>query len=114
MRRNASMRTGTSSKPNAKVFGRTVPSLRAWLLPCVRVTVFSLRSAIGHLCRDVCLRLLQRSYHKHLHPARAHRRTCARVTCDRVTILIGGLRSGGTRAGGGENRPEQDRDPRIP
>src|SRR5262249_19715176 len=47
MRRKPSMRTGTSTKSNAKVFGLTLPSLRAWLLPWVRVTVFSLSSAMG-------------------------------------------------------------------
>src|SRR5215470_1464985 len=47
MRRKPSMRTGTSTKSNAKVFGFTVPSLRAWLLPWVRVTVFNLSSAMG-------------------------------------------------------------------
>src|SRR5262244_1600662 len=49
MRRKPSIRTGTSTKSNAKVFGLTVPSLRAWLLPWVRVTVFRLSSAMGRL-----------------------------------------------------------------
>src|SRR6266849_10030101 len=49
IRRKPSMSTGTSTKSIAKVFGLTVPSLRAWLLPWVRVTVFSLSSAMGRL-----------------------------------------------------------------
>src|SRR5215471_1749080 len=51
MRRKPSMRTGTSTKSNAKVFGFTVPSLRAWLLPWVRVTVFNFSSAMGRFAR---------------------------------------------------------------
>src|SRR5215813_595580 len=41
MRRNAAISGSTSSKSNSNVFGRTLPSLSAWLLPWVRVTVFS-------------------------------------------------------------------------
>src|SRR5262249_37336279 len=47
MRRNAAMRGSTSSKSNAKVAGLTVPSLSAWLLPWLRVTVLSLSSAMS-------------------------------------------------------------------
>src|SRR5688572_9940936 len=47
MRRNASMSGSTSTKSNWKVRGLTVPSFSALLLPCVRVTVFSLRSAMA-------------------------------------------------------------------
>src|SRR5262252_3706839 len=47
MRRNAAMRGSTSSKSNAKVRGLTVPSLSAWLLPWLRVTVLSLSSAMS-------------------------------------------------------------------
>src|SRR5262245_18401905 len=46
MRRNAAISGSTSTKSNSKVLGLTVPSLTAWLLPCVRVTVFSLGPAI--------------------------------------------------------------------
>src|SRR5260221_10784456 len=53
MRRKPSMRIGTSTRSNAKVFGVTVPSLRAWLLPWMRVTVFNLSSAIGGALLDV-------------------------------------------------------------
>src|SRR5215813_4217683 len=52
MRRNAAMRGSTSS--NSKVRGLTVPSLSAWLLPWLRVTVLSLSSAIS-LSRVVTL-----------------------------------------------------------
>ena len=44
MRRKASISTGTSMKSNSNVRGLTVPSFKAWLLPCVRVTAVSLRS----------------------------------------------------------------------
>src|ERR1700716_3312221 len=44
MRRNAAMSGSTSSKANSKVFGLTVPSLSARLLPWVRVTAFSFTS----------------------------------------------------------------------
>src|SRR6516225_964031 len=40
------MRASTSSNSNAKVRGLTVPSLSAWLLPWLRVTVLSLSSAM--------------------------------------------------------------------
>src|SRR5215470_17735130 len=46
MRRNAAMSGSTSSKSKAKVFGLTLPSLSARLLPWVRVTVLSLSSAM--------------------------------------------------------------------
>src|SRR5215831_3897823 len=46
MRRNAAMRGSTSSKSNAKVRGLTLPSLSAWLLPWLRVTVLSLSSVM--------------------------------------------------------------------
>src|SRR6516225_5436069 len=46
MRRNAAMRGSTSSNSNAKVRGLTVPSLSAWLLPWLRVTVLSLSSVM--------------------------------------------------------------------
>src|SRR5215510_6918850 len=47
MRRNAAMIGSTSRKSNSKVFALTVPSLSAWLLPCVRVTVISLGPAMA-------------------------------------------------------------------
>src|SRR5215510_10519232 len=57
MRRNAAMIGSTSTKSNSKVLALTVPSLSAWLLPCVRVTVISLgpdmlcsRDAAAILC----------------------------------------------------------------
>src|SRR5262249_49219759 len=46
MRRNAAMRGSTSSNSNAKVRGLTLPSLSAWLLPWLRVTVLSLSSVM--------------------------------------------------------------------
>src|ERR1700692_599911 len=46
MRRKAAMSGSTSTKSNSKLRGLTVPSLRAWLLPWVRVTVLSLGPAI--------------------------------------------------------------------
>src|SRR5262249_24218394 len=46
IRRNAAISGSTSTKSNSKIFGRTLPSLRAWLLPCVRVTVLSLGPAM--------------------------------------------------------------------
>src|SRR5215510_10063032 len=50
IRRNAAMIGSTSRKSNSQVLGFTLPSLRAWLLPCVRVTVLSLGPAMGHSC----------------------------------------------------------------
>src|SRR6516165_5426487 len=47
MRRNAAMRGSTSSNSNAKVRGLTVPSLSAWLLPWLRVTVLSLSAVMS-------------------------------------------------------------------
>src|SRR5262249_20837819 len=47
MRRNAAIIGSISSKSNSKVFGFTVPSLRALLLPCVRVTVFRRGPVMG-------------------------------------------------------------------
>src|SRR5215468_5564786 len=61
MRRNAAMRGSTSSNWNSKVCGLTVPSLSARLLPCVRVTVFSLRSGMAR----------ERPSHRRLRHARA-------------------------------------------
>src|SRR5438046_2568543 len=40
MRRNAAIRGSTSTNSKANVRGLTLPSLSAWLFPCVRVTVF--------------------------------------------------------------------------
>src|SRR6185369_8515654 len=47
MRRKASMSGSTSMNSNSNERGFTVPSFSALLLPCVRVTVFSLSSAMG-------------------------------------------------------------------
>src|SRR5215813_7612243 len=47
MRRNAAMIGSTSRKSGSKVLALTVPSLSAWLLPCVRVTVISLGPAMA-------------------------------------------------------------------
>src|SRR5258706_5133956 len=47
MRRNASMSGSTSMNSSVAVFGRTVPSLSALLFPCVRMTVFSVSSAMA-------------------------------------------------------------------
>src|SRR5215470_715621 len=47
MRRKAAMIGSTSRKSGSKVFGLTVPSLSAWLLPCVRVTRVSLGPAMA-------------------------------------------------------------------
>src|SRR5262245_45067754 len=60
-RRNPAMRGSTSSNWNSKVFGLTVPSLSARLLPCVRVTVFSLRAGMAQ----------ERPLHRRLRHARA-------------------------------------------
>src|SRR5882757_8514649 len=72
MRRNAAISGSTSSKSNSKVFGRTLPSLSAWLLPWLRVTVFSftlhrgLRDARARgqrLLRGILERLVRREHH---------------------------------------------------
>src|SRR3984893_16488014 len=77
MWRNASTRTGTSTKSNAKVRGLTLPSLSAWLLPCVRVTVLSCIShrRLGHagtggegFLRSILEGLVRRQHHR----CRAH------------------------------------------
>src|SRR5438874_2564405 len=47
MRRKASISGLTSTKSNSKVFGLTVPSFRALLLPWVRVTVLSFKSGMA-------------------------------------------------------------------
>src|SRR5262245_34279096 len=47
MRRNAAISGSTSSNANSNVFGLTVPSLSARLLPWVRVTVLSLGADMG-------------------------------------------------------------------
>src|SRR5215831_15115579 len=47
MRRKAAISGSTSTKSKEKLFGLTVPSLSARLLPWVRVTVLSLSSGIG-------------------------------------------------------------------
>src|SRR5215470_8249278 len=47
MRRNAAMIGSTSRYSGSKVLGLTLPSLSAWLLPCVRVTVISLGPAMA-------------------------------------------------------------------
>src|SRR3981081_201083 len=52
MRRKAAMSGSTSSNANSKVRGLTVPSLSDRLLPCVRVTVFSLGSGMRILRRE--------------------------------------------------------------
>src|SRR5215510_11032904 len=65
MRRNAAMIGSTSRKSNSKVFALTVPSLSAWLLPCVRVTVFSLGPAM------LCSRDLGQSLPRFTTPAQA-------------------------------------------
>src|SRR5262249_41807875 len=70
MRRNAAMIGSTSRKSNSKVFALTVPSLSAWLLPCVRVTVFSLGPAM--LCsRNAGPAMLGQSLPRFTVPAQA-------------------------------------------
>src|SRR3982074_2013580 len=64
MRRNAAMSGSTSSKANSKVFGLTVPSLSARLLPWVRGAAFS----FTYLLRRVLECLLRRQHHR----SRAH------------------------------------------
>src|SRR5882672_1005046 len=54
MRRKASIKGSTSTKSKTKVLGFIKPSLRARLLPCVRVTALSLSSAIEALPRIRC------------------------------------------------------------
>src|SRR5262249_12666950 len=49
MRRKAAISGSTSTKSNSNVFGFTVPSLRARLLPCVRVTVLNFGPAMAAL-----------------------------------------------------------------
>ena len=56
MRRNAAISGSTSTNSNSKVLGFTVPSLSAWLLPWVRVTVFSLGRpwrGVTPVCSDI-------------------------------------------------------------
>src|SRR5215470_1823675 len=56
MRRNAAMIGSTSRYSGSKVLGLTVPSLSAWLLPCVRVTVISLGPAMAAFRSEWMLR----------------------------------------------------------
>src|SRR2546421_9740373 len=58
MRRKAAMIGSTSRYSGSKVLGLTVPSLRAWLLPCVRVTVISLGPAMAGRYSGGCRRII--------------------------------------------------------
>src|SRR4051794_9474667 len=53
MRRKAAMIGSTSRYSGSKVLGLMVPSLRAWLLPCVRVTRVSLGPAMAAFRSEV-------------------------------------------------------------